>query len=42
MAYLRYEKEFDSELLKRPDFDISSIEDKVDEILAVLTPYVVE
>lgn len=36
MAYLRYEKEFDSELLKRPDFDISSIEDKVDEILALV------
>ena len=33
MAYLRYEKEFDPELLKRPDFDISAIEDKVDAIL---------
>lgn len=34
MGYLRYEREFDSELLKRPDFDISSIEDKVDQILS--------
>lgn len=34
MNYLRYERAFDSELLKRPDFDISSIEEKVDEILS--------
>lgn len=34
MAYLRYEKRFNPELLKRPDFDIKDIEKSVDEILS--------
>lgn len=34
MGLLRYEKVYDPELLKRPDFDISQIEDSVDQILS--------
>lgn len=33
MAYLRYEKEYDPNLLKRPDFDMSEISRIVDQIL---------
>lgn len=33
MGFLRYEKEYNPALLKRPDFDISQIEESVDEIL---------